>query len=107
MYKLVGWVERSRGRSAVGNANFRKASELNPEDLRSTYALAQEFERQGGPNNDVEFQQSIEKILALDRDNLAAQLELSRIAAKRGETAMLQSARAHISAAASAWPPEV
>jgi tetratricopeptide (TPR) repeat protein len=107
IYNLLGMLESNRGRSASAIANFRKATELNPEDLRNTYALAQEFERQGEPNNGAEFQQSIEKILALDRDNLAAQLELSRIAAKRGETAALQSAIAHINAAASAWPPEV
>ena len=97
IYNLLGVLESNRGHSASAIANFRKASELNPEDLRNTYALAQEFEREGGPNSDAEFQQAIEKILALEPDNVAAQLELGRIAAKRGESATLQSAIAHIS----------
>jgi len=107
IYNLLGMLERSRGRSEQAIANFRKASELNPRDLRNTYALAQEIERQGGPHSDAKFQQAIERILAIDHDNLAAQLELSRIAAKRGDVATLQSAITHLAAAASSWPPSV
>ena len=49
----------------------------------------------------------IQKILAVQPDNLAALLELSRIAAKRGDAATLKSSVAQISARSSAWPPEV
>ena len=49
----------------------------------------------------------MQKILAAQPDNLAALLELSRIAAKRGDAATLKSAVAQISARSSAWPPEV
>ena len=52
-------------------------------------------------------QQLLQKILAAQPDNLAALLELSRIAAKRGDAATLKSAIAQISARSSAWPPEV
>ena len=55
----------------------------------------------------AEFQQLMQKILAAQPDNLAALLELSRIAAKRGDAATLKSAVAQISARSSAWPPEV
>jgi tetratricopeptide (TPR) repeat protein len=106
IYNLLGMLDSNRGRSDAAIENFRKAAELNPKDLRNLYALAHEFERKGGQNSDIEFQNSIEKLLALDPDNVAAQLELSRIAAKRGEAAALQSSVARISAAASAWPAE-
>ena len=106
IYTLLGMLDSDRGRSDSSIANFRKAAELNPKDLRNTYALAQEFERRGGPDSDSEFQKAIEKILALDPDNVAAELELGRIAAKRGEAATLQSAIVHISAVASTWPTE-
>jgi Tfp pilus assembly protein PilF len=106
IYTLLGALDSERGRSDAAIANFRKAAELDPQNLRNAYALAQEIERKGGPDSDAEFQKAIEKILARDPDNVAAQLELARIAAKRGEAATLQSAIARIGAAASSWPPE-
>jgi len=106
IFNLLGLLDSERGRSDSAIANFQKAEKLNPKDLHNLYALAQEIERKGGPNSDAEFQNAIERILALDPDNVAAQLELSRIAAKRGEVATLQSSIAHISATASTWPPE-
>jgi len=107
IYDLLGMLESNRGRSDAAIANFRKAAELDPKDLRNAYALAQEVERAGGPSSDLEFQKTIEKILALDPNNLAAQLDLCRVAAKRGEAGALQSAIARLSASASTWPPEV
>ena len=53
------------------------------------------------------FKRLVQKILNTQPDNLAALLELSRIAAKRGDAATLKSAVAKISARSSAWPPEV
>jgi Tfp pilus assembly protein PilF len=107
IHNLLGILESSRGRSAQAIASLRKAAELDPRDLRSSYALAQEIERQGGPNSEAEFQQVIEKMLAVQPDNLAALLELSRIAAKRGDAATLKSAMAKIGTRAPAWPSEV
>jgi Tfp pilus assembly protein PilF len=104
---LLGVLESSRGRSAQAIASLRKAVELDPRDLRSSYALAQEIERQGGSRSEAEFQQVIEAILAVQPDNLAALLELCRIAAKRGDAATLKSAMAKIRTRASAWPSEV
>ena len=106
IYNLLGILDSERGNSDLAIANFMKAAKLNPKDLRNIYALAQEYERKGGPNSDAEFQNSIENILALDPDNVAARLELCRIAAKRGETATLQSCITRLSTAASTWPPE-
>jgi tetratricopeptide (TPR) repeat protein len=107
IYDLLGILEADRGHSAEAIADLRKAVELNPKNLRAAYALAEEIERQGDPNSEAEFQQAIQKILAAQPDNLAALLELSRVAAKRGDAATLRSAVAQISARSSAWPPEV
>jgi Tfp pilus assembly protein PilF len=104
---LMGMLESSRGRSAEAIEQFRRASEREPSDLRNLYALAQEIERAGGAGSDVNYQQAIEKILAIAPDNIAALLELARIAAKRGDTATLNSSLTKLSAAASTWPPEV
>ena len=107
IYDLLGILESDRGLSAGAITNLRKAVDLNPKNLRAAYALAEEIERQGDANSESEFQQVIQKILATQPDNLAALLELSRVAAKRGDAATLKSAVAQLSARSSAWPPEV
>jgi Tfp pilus assembly protein PilF len=107
IYDLLGVLEADRGHSAEAIADLRKAVDLNPKNLRAAYALGEEIERQGDANSEAEFQQVIQKILAAQPDNLAALLELSRVAAKRGDAATLRSAVAQISARSSAWPPEV
>jgi tetratricopeptide (TPR) repeat protein len=107
IYDLLGILEADRGHSAEAIADLRKAVDLNPKNLRAAYALAEEIERQGDANSETEFQQVIQKILTAQPDNLAALLELSRVAAKRGDAATLKSAVAEISARSSAWPPEV
>ena len=102
IYDLLGILDSQRGQSAQAIADLRKAVELNPKNLRALYRLAEETERQGDENGSVEVQQLLQKILAAQPDNLAALLELSRIAAKRGDAAALKSAVAQISARSSA-----
>jgi Tfp pilus assembly protein PilF len=107
IYGLLGILEGDRGHSAEAIADLRKAVDLNPKNLRAAYALAEEIERQGDPDSETEYQRVIQKILAAQPDNLAALLELSRVAAKRGDTTTLKSAVGQISARGSSWPPEV
>src|SRR6185369_9166396 len=104
IYYLVGLLESMRGKTAEAIAALRKSVDLDPKNLLATYKLAEEVEREG---NDEEFQRLVQKILDAQPDNLAAMLELSRISAKRRDTATLRSTVAKITARASAWPPEV
>jgi Tfp pilus assembly protein PilF len=107
VYNLLGILESQRGRSAQAIANLQKAVQLDPHHLRATYALAQEIERQGDKNSEAEGQQLMQKILASQPENLAALLDLSRLAARRGDRAGLQSAVARMSTRTAAWPVEV
>jgi Tfp pilus assembly protein PilF len=107
IYDLLGILEGQRGRSAEAIADLRKAIDLNPNNLRAAYALAEEIERQGDANSEAEFQQVMQKILAAQPDNLAALLELSRSAAKRGDAGTLKSSVDKIGARSSGWPKEV
>ena len=107
VYSLLGLMESQRGNSAQALDDLRKATELNPNNLRATYQLAEETERQGAANSEVDFEQLVQKILKAQPNNLAALLELSRIAAKRGDAETVKSAVARINAQASSWPPEV
>jgi tetratricopeptide (TPR) repeat protein len=105
--QLSGVLERNRGRSAAAIADLRKAVQIDPHDLRSRYALAQEIERQGGAGADDAFRQQIEAILAVDPRNLAALLELARVTAKLGGSTRLAAALARIGALSSTWPDDV
>jgi Tfp pilus assembly protein PilF len=107
IYDLLGILEGQRGHSAEAIADLRKAIEINPNNLRAAYALAEEIERQGDANSEAEFQEVMQKILAAQPDNLAALLELSRSAAKRGDAGTLKSSVDKISARSSSWPKEV
>jgi cytochrome c-type biogenesis protein CcmH/NrfG len=107
LFRLLGVLESNRGRSAEAIDAFAKAVKADPRDLRARYALAQEVERQGRRDGDAEFQRAIEKILQEDPDNLAALVDLCRIAGKRGDPAALQAAVARIAGRSKAWPLEV
>src|SRR5271165_318022 len=104
---LLGLLESGRGKSAEAIAYFRKAVDLNHNNLIATYRLAEEIERQGDPNSDAEFQALMQRIVDAQPDNLAALLELSRVAAKRGDAAALKRSVARIQLESQAWPPEV
>jgi cytochrome c-type biogenesis protein CcmH/NrfG len=107
VYDLLGVLESQSGNSAQAIADLRKAVDINPHNLRALYQLAEETERQGGANSESEFQDLMQKILLAQPNNLAALVELSRIAAKRGDSATLKSAVSQIAAEDKGWPPEV
>ena len=107
IYYLLGILQSTRGNSKEAIADWRKAVEINPQNYRAAYQLAQEVERQGGPDSDAEFQSLIQNILKAQPNNLAALLDLARVAAKRGDAATLKSVLAQISSQSSQWPPEV
>ncbi len=107
IFYLIGLLESSRGNTAEAITALRKSVELDKNNLIAVYKLAEEVERQGDDKSAEEFQSLIQKILTAQPDNLAALVELSRIAAKRGDTATLKSAVAKIVAHSSAWPTEV
>jgi Tfp pilus assembly protein PilF len=106
IYYLLGILGSNRGDPASAIANLRQAVQLNPSNLQAEYQLALEVERQGGQGSEDQFQQLISQILTAQPNNLAALLELSRIAAKRGDTAALRSTVDRIAAQSSAWPQD-
>ena len=55
IYDLLGILQSTRGNSKEAIADWRKAVEINPQNYRAAYQLAQEVERQGGPKSDAEF----------------------------------------------------
>jgi Tfp pilus assembly protein PilF len=107
IYYLLGLVEDGKGNSGGAIADFRKAVEIDPKNLIATYQLGDEIERQGDPDSDAEFQKLMQQIVEIQPDNLAALLELSRVAAKRGDGVTLRKAVDRIRAQSQGWPTEV
>jgi len=102
--KLQALAESRRGNLAEAIRRWRRALELDPEDLEAAYALALDTERQGSAENAAEAQRILERLLAR-HDNLAARLEYVRIAAKRGDQAALKAAMGPLVDASRSWPP--
>ena len=107
IHYLLGLLESSRGNTAESINELRKSVELDQNNLIAIYKLAEEVERQGDQKAPDEVQTLIQKILSAQPDNVAAQIELSRIAAKRGDVETLKSSVAKIVARSPAWPEEV
>ncbi|HKG22225.1 MAG TPA: FG-GAP-like repeat-containing protein [Blastocatellia bacterium] len=103
---LLGLLESNRGNLAAAIDHLRRAVELNPKELKARYSLAQEIERQGGDGSEAEAQRLYEEIMGLRPDNLAVELEATRLAAKRGDTDALRKIVARLEARSAAWPPE-
>jgi Tfp pilus assembly protein PilF len=106
IYYLLGILGSNRGDPASAIANLRQAVKLNPANLEAEYQLALEVERQGGQGSEDEFQQIISQILNAQPNNLPALLELSRIAAKRGDAATLRTAVDRIATQSAPWPQD-
>jgi Flp pilus assembly protein TadD len=107
LFYLEGILESDRGNSAEAIRKLRQAVKLNPGNLRAIYQLASEVERQGDEHSESDFQQLIQQLLAVQPSNLAAMLELSRISAKRGDTATLRSTVSKLESQSGSWPAEV
>src|SRR6185295_11435708 len=107
IFYLIGLLESSRGNTSQAIDALDKSVELDQNNLIAVYKLAEETERQGDGKRTQDVQFYIQKILTAQPDNLAAMVELTRIAAKRGDTATQKSTVAKIVARSSAWPAEV
>src|SRR5205085_373609 len=98
---LLGLIESRRGKLPEAIAHLKKAVELDAKNLKALYALAQETERQAsgtgsGETSDAEAQKLLERILSMQPDNLAVLLDVTRLAAKRGDGEALKKAVAKL-----------
>ena len=103
---LLGILESERGNATAAIADFEQSVTQNQRNLRAIYALATEVDRQGDAGSDERFEQLMQQILFVDPGNLAALLEVSRVAAKRGDTAALRQAVDKVGQHAQDWPAE-
>ena len=102
--RLRGLNESRNGHLDRSLTHWRRAIALDPADVKAPFALAQDLERLGGPDNDAEAQRLLDALAARSR-NLAAELEFARLAARRGDGSGLQRALDALAQRSSAWPP--
>jgi cytochrome c-type biogenesis protein CcmH/NrfG len=103
--RLLALAESRKGNLQESIRHWRRAIELDPADLKAPFALAQELERLGGPENEAEAQRLLESLASRSR-NLAVQLEFARLAAKRGDAAGLNAALDALTHASASWPAD-
>ena len=103
--RLLALTESRKGNLDESIRHWRRAIELDPGDLKAPYALAQELERRGGAADGAEAQKQLAS-LASRSQNLAAQLEYGRLAAKRGDAAALSAAIDALAQTSSSWPAD-
>jgi len=104
---LQGILESTRGKFDVAIERYKQVADLDKNALKARYSLAQEIERQGGPNADAETLKIYNGILDVQPNNLATLLEVARLAAKSGDGAALRTSVERIGGMAAGWPPEV
>jgi Tfp pilus assembly protein PilF len=101
---LLGLIESRRGKLSEAIAHQKRAIELDPGNLRALYTLAQETERQGAGAGDAEAQRLLEQILAAQPENLAVLLDVTRLAAKRGDGETLKTTASKLGSKSPSWP---
>ncbi len=103
---LLGAIEDKRGKLPEAIDDLRKAVALDGGNLKARYALAEETGRLGTPEADADSQREFEGILNSQPGNVAVLLEVSRLAAKRGDAPALRNGVARLAATSAEWPDE-
>jgi Tfp pilus assembly protein PilF len=103
---LLGILASEQGNSDKTLAELRAAVKSDPRDLWALDRLASETERQGAPDSGAEAEQLMRRVVAAVPRNLAALVELSRIAAKQGDAPVLRSSVTALGTLAGRWPAD-
>jgi Tfp pilus assembly protein PilF len=103
---LLGAISSKRGKLPEAIDHFRKSVALDGGNIKARQSLATEIERQSTAASDSEAQAELEKILAALPGNVSVQLDIARLAAKRGDAAALRKVVAELDAESKDWPSD-
>lgn len=103
--RLLGLMESRRGQSEAAVGHLRRAAEFDPDDARTLFTLGREIERLGLPDGAAEARRLMERVLAVQPQNLAALIEHARLSAKEGDGDALRTDVGRLSALSTPWPP--
>lgn len=104
--QLLGDLESRRGKLPEAIAHLRRAVQLDGRNVKGMYLLAEQTERQESEGSDGEALTIYREVLKLVPDNTAVLLEVARLAAKTGNTHVLQQALGVLRGQSSSWPQE-
>jgi hypothetical protein len=90
-------LEERRNRADEAIGHYRRAFDLDPNNLRAARALAQLIENQRGPTSDADARTIYERVLERQPNNLLALLERARLAARQGDQQALQDSVTRVS----------
>jgi Tfp pilus assembly protein PilF len=94
---LQGLLEERRNRADEAIGHYRRAFDVDPNNLRAARALAQLIENQRGPTSDADARAIYERVLERQPNNLLALLERARLAARQGDQQALQDSVTRVS----------
>jgi Tfp pilus assembly protein PilF len=103
---LLGAISSKRGKLPEAIDHFRKAVTLDGGNVKARESLATEIERQSTATSDSEAQGEFDRLLGKVPGNLSVQLDIARLAAKRGDAATLRRMAAELDAESKGWPAE-
>ena len=101
---LQGQLAGFRGQFDDAITQYRRAAELNADNLKARFALAQELEQSGGDDDVVEAQRLLEGILGRRPENLAVLVAHVRLATARGDDLAAADTVGRLTALSTDWP---
>lgn len=101
---LTGLIESRRGSLPRAIEDLRKAVQLDPKNLKAQYSLAVETEREATAAGDAEAKRVLSLVINQRPNNIAALLEMARLAAKTGDGTALRDAIGRLTQASASWP---
>ena len=103
--RLFGVMEITRGNSEAGLAYLRSAR-AHQDDIKATYALAQELQRADTPEARSEAAALLDSLSVMLPENVVVLIERIRLAAQREDSRTIATAFEALSAFSEDWPTE-
>lgn len=104
IYRNIYILEAQRGNFDKGVEALRAAVEIDRNDVRSQFGLGREFERK---NDDAGAVKSYAMVAAAIPENIPVRLEIARLAAKSGDTRLLNSSLEPVMKESRVWEPAI
>jgi tetratricopeptide (TPR) repeat protein len=103
---LSARFETARGQIDQGITQFRRAVQLLPDSLQARFALAEELERTGNPDDEAESLRLLDDLVGRAPSNLAILIERARLAAKREDVERLRDSVSRLEGPSRTWPAQ-
>jgi tetratricopeptide (TPR) repeat protein len=104
--QLLGIADQRRGQLAAAAEYFQTAIKLEPKNVMALYRLAVVIDQQQGPDSDAEYQRLMDRILAVQPNNLFILQSKLRVALRRGDHAAARKTVEQLKQLSAEWSPQ-